>query len=435
MAKLHTVFSIPLLQTSADTPGTLEFIDPSSVLPPDGMPLHPRLAQNMEDVKCKELVYVRDAASCTGPQLASNDCEFVLGGLGQEVEGILRDATGNNTGNVEVLRQDLFGANRNILDAHPAEAQSGTVEKVKEHLSKRTGLSAAVSTSLAKALSWRAVELQSGSLFILACVPVGIGRRVVWPNNTSPSHTGGAASVHTDQDLDGDPMAKKGKLLRWLLAHKWLRILNVWMPAGDMAVRPLCVMDTKSLDPGHAVRHRWLDHDGWKHLHDPDQIWWWHSELGQQLGDAIIFDTLRSPHGALAFVSEEELHKVREELLSNCQKDSQLHAADCNADIERLQSAHNRLETALAPGQDWPPSVRRALHSAQMELQKGIKDAGSAMLMADDVIIRAVGHLQRESVEARVIAIGPTGCGACLARLLSCLPGRAHIVEFIHSWW
>lgn len=428
---MHTESST-LLQSIGDTPGTLEFVDSSAVLPPDGMPLHPRLA---EDVKRKELVYAHDAASCRGPQLPSNDCEFILGGLGQEVEGILREATGNNTGNVELLRQDLFGAGLKTADAHPAEAQPGSVEKVNEHLAKRSGLSAAISTLLAKALSWRSVELQSGSLFILACVPVGIGRRVVWPSNAHPKHTGQAASVHTDQDIDGDPMASKGKLLRWLLAHKWLRILNLWMPAGDMAVRPLCVMDTKSLDPGHAVRHRWLDHDGWKHLHDPEQIWWWHSKLGQQLGDAIIFDTLRSPHGALAFVCEEELHKVREDLLSRYQKDSPSCAEGCNADIERLQSAHNRVETALAQGQDWPPSVRRALHAAQTELQEGIKLLGSAMTSADNVIIRAVGHLQRQSVEARVIAIGPTGCGACLGWLLSCLPCRHLVVEFIHSRW
>lgn len=361
--------------------------------------------------------------------------EFVLAGLGRPAAAVLQ-----RVGTWETMVHDILaeapaaggGEKAQEMASRPGEKTSmGDVERVL--LASHAGhLGDKVLGEMAGALSRRVVRLQSGWLFVLHCIPIGILRRVVHPKGGSPPHTGGGAGVHADQDLDGDPLRQQRayRILRWLLENKWLRVLNIWMPIGEMAARPLCVMDLQTLDMQDRVRHNWLAHDGWFFLHNPEQRWYWHSGLGQRWGDAVVFDTLRSPHSAFELPGEDFCYELRQEMVA-CIKD-----APCGDErVARICKALERIRGQLRQSPAWPPPVLRALQRVEAELEVAAQLAQAVQATAaasatalrqatrghervacdavQEALLRGVGNLQRHSVETRCVALGPVSPG-CL---------------------
>lgn len=136
---------------------------------------------------------------------------------------------------------------------------------------------------------------------------------------------GGAAVVHADQDALGHPFHDLTR--GWghrLFRHESidsanrrspLLLVNLWMPLQQVT-QPLAMMDTQTLDrsrdqlhyelPTEGILDRDAEHarnDIWWFRHDPTQRWAFRSALG--LGDAWVFDTLSTPHGAFVLPGEE----------------------------------------------------------------------------------------------------------------------------------
>eukprot|EP00929_Paragymnodinium_shiwhaense_P008729 TRINITY_DN112697_c0_g1_i1.p1 TRINITY_DN112697_c0_g1~~TRINITY_DN112697_c0_g1_i1.p1 ORF type:complete len:464 (+),score=53.33 TRINITY_DN112697_c0_g1_i1:89-1393(+) len=407
----------------------IDFVDPAAVSQPEGSPPHPRLRENKH---VRAAVEILDAAAKDGretPRLEVNDCEFVTKAFGSRVASLLKEAAClrdvdlgiTSDATTETEGTPLGAADGSVTTADPSTSDQA-LRKVANHLSSRIGLTEAWAKSLAKALSFKIVRLQTGWLFVVYCVPVGIMRRAVYPGGGNSRFTAGGAGLHADQDIGGDPLRHHGRVLRWFLERRLLRVLNVWMPLDVMGARPLCVMDTKTLQDEHQVRHRWLDHDGWFFLNDPKQVWWWQHDLGTHLGDAVFFDTLRSPHCAFALPDEELCKEVRDLILK------------CLPEVEGGNPSPAGLRRALEDikAKDYVqrathPCGRTALRGAISELEaacEDIPDTARARQNRLAALSRSLNRLQRQSVEARIVAIGPipspwTFIARCWKRLLS----------------
>lgn len=136
---------------------------------------------------------------------------------------------------------------------------------------------------------------------------------------------GGAAIVHADQDPLGRPFHQLTR--GW--GHRLFRhdsidssnhrsplvLINVWMPLQQVT-QPLAMMDNRTLDRSRDQLHYELPTDGildrdaeralndiWWFRHDPAQRWHFRSGIG--LGDAWVFETLSTPHGAFTVPGED----------------------------------------------------------------------------------------------------------------------------------
>ena len=69
-----------------------------------------------------------------------------------------------------------------------------------------------------------------------------------------PSFAAAAQGMHIDQDLSGEPLRSMGVswLFRWL---PLLHLVNVWTPLKSSPIRPLVLMDRRSLQ--RPIRHSW----------------------------------------------------------------------------------------------------------------------------------------------------------------------------------
>lgn len=135
---------------------------------------------------------------------------------------------------------------------------------------------------------------------------------------------GGAAYVHGDQDVYGTPLRQlmhgaAPDMFRHLTpdgrnddASTFL--LNLWIPL-HAPVQPLALMDVRTLDGRrHQLRYG-LPVDGflereddatvndiWNFLHHEDQQWYVRPDMGN--GEAYLFNTLGTPHGAAILPGE-----------------------------------------------------------------------------------------------------------------------------------
>ncbi|HEY8376729.1 MAG TPA: hypothetical protein VIK91_09585, partial [Nannocystis sp.] len=134
-----------------------------------------------------------------------------------------------------------------------------------------------------------------------------------------------AVSVHADQDVHGTPVRQ---ILRgaapWLFRHESpdgcnarsrLLLVNVWIPL-EQVTRPLALMDRRSIDRrAHQLRYgmptdRFLRreaalriNDVWTFLHDPEQRWYFTSEIDART--AYVFETLSTPHASFMLPGEQ----------------------------------------------------------------------------------------------------------------------------------
>ena len=141
---------------------------------------------------------------------------------------------------------------------------------------------------------------------------------MVPPQPTGMNDHGPATSVHADQDVFGTPVRQlmDGEAPR-LFRHDSpgvhnhqasLMLVNLWIPLQQIT-QPLVLADGRSIDRrSHQLRYglatdSFLERDDdssindiWVFLHDPDQRWYFRSEMDHR--SALVFNTLSTPHGA-----------------------------------------------------------------------------------------------------------------------------------------
>lgn len=229
------------------------------------------------------------------------------------------------------------------------------------------------------------------------------------------SDHGGAAVVHADQDVLGRPFHHLTR--GWghrLFRHESidsanrrspLLLVNLWMPLQQLT-QPLAMMDTRTLDrsrdqlhyelPTEGILDRDAEHarnDIWWFRHDPAQRWVFRSATG--LGDAWVFDTLSTPHGAFV-VPGEEVAAEGFHLL-----DRAIGAVEAGRPVE----ASPRL-TIDAAGTD---VLRTAIGEMQAALDDApLPDSGAVPAWVQRAR-RAQHAVVRKSIEVRAVAVRVPG--------------------------
>ena len=177
-------------------------------------------------------------------------------------------------------------------------------------------------------LTGSTLTLRDGSsLHVDHVADEGVIRRVAGPNRLAvdgdEDHTA-ARNVHIDQDVQGTPLRQifgggavdafghdsPDSRNREASQH----LVNLWLPLHQVT-RPLALMDGRTLDRSrHQLRYRlpvesFLDRDEdqqtndiWLLTHEPAHRWWFRPEMG--IGDAYVFDTLSTAHGAFEVPGE-----------------------------------------------------------------------------------------------------------------------------------
>ena len=156
------------------------------------------------------------------------------------------------------------------------------------------------------------------------------GLSVVGPRRPGMNDHGSATSVHIDQDVYGTPLTQimDGRAPQ-LFRHDspdgenhdaGLMLVNLWIPLQQIT-QPLVLADGRSIDRRrHQLRYglatqSFLEreedmviNDIWTLLHDPDQRWYFRSDMDHR--SAYVFDTLSTPHGACVLPGEDDRRAV-----------------------------------------------------------------------------------------------------------------------------
>ena len=151
------------------------------------------------------------------------------------------------------------------------------------------------------------------------------GLSVTRPESTDMNDHGAATSVHADQDVYGTPLTQlmDGRAPT-LFRHDspdghnhdaTLMLVNAWIPLQQIT-QPLTFADPRTLDRRrHQLRYglvtsSFLERDDdmvindiWTFLHDPDQRWFFRSEMDHS--SAYLFNTLSAAHGAATLPGED----------------------------------------------------------------------------------------------------------------------------------
>jgi hypothetical protein len=233
-----------------------------------------------------------------------------------------------------------------------------------------------------------------------------------------------AVSVHADQDVRGTPVKQ---LLRgagpWLFRHsapsganRWspIFLLNVWVPLQQVT-RPLALMDVRSLDRrAHQLRYA-LPTDGflerppdqrvndlWTFLYHPDQSWHFASDAGPER--AWIFETLGTPHGAIALPGEDRAEQLY------LRVEAAREAIDAG-DAAALQRSGRPLEGDLSA--PVTASLARAIAALEVCLSRALREGlalrGDAGWAAEAA--RALDGVVRKSIELRAVGLITGGWG------------------------
>jgi hypothetical protein len=144
------------------------------------------------------------------------------------------------------------------------------------------------------------------------------GMSLVGPRSSGMNGHGGAASVHSDQDVFGTPMSQlmEGRAPS-LFVHDSpdghnhdasILLVDLWIPLQQI-VQPLVLADGRSIDRRrHQLRFglatdSFLEreddqtiNDIWVFLHDDEQQWYFRSDMDHRSG--YVFNTLSTPHGS-----------------------------------------------------------------------------------------------------------------------------------------
>lgn len=222
------------------------------------------------------------------------------------------------------------------------------------------------------------------------------------PNSKGMNGHGPAVAVHADQDVHGTPLVQlmDGRAPE-LFRHDSpgghnhdasLMLVNLWIPIRQIT-RPLVLGDGRSVDRvkdqaryGLAT-DTFLDRDDdqlvndiWTFLHDPDQRWYFRSEMDHR--SAYVFNTLSTPHASGILPGEDVAER-------------------CYLALEQAASAVGRgdateLELAAAGDLEAPDGTPPALRRSISEMAALLSEAGT-----DPV---AVGSPEAEAWSARALA-------------------------------
>ena len=151
------------------------------------------------------------------------------------------------------------------------------------------------------------------------------GLSVTRPESTDMNDHGAATSVHADQDVYGTPLSQimDGRAPT-VFRHDSpdghnhdasMMLVNTWIPLQQI-IQPLVLADTRTIDRRrHQLRYglattSFLERDDdmvindiWTFLHDPDQRWFFRSQMDHT--SAYLFNTLSTPHGACTLPGED----------------------------------------------------------------------------------------------------------------------------------
>lgn len=246
------------------------------------------------------------------------------------------------------------------------------------------------------------------------------GLKVTGDRMTGMNDHDAATSIHADQDVFGTPLAQlmEGRAPD-LFRHESpdgrnddadMLLLNLWIPLRQIT-RPLVLADQRSIDrPRHQLRYglateSFLErsedqvvNDIWTFLHDPDQQWYFHSEMDHR--SAYVFNTLGTPHGAVVLPGED----VAAELVGLVGEISKALRAGQTDDVWTLAARSERIGQA----EETTPALERAI----ADLRRLASEAGSdpAALRGDraeswlDAANRVAARLTRCSLEMRIVA-------------------------------
>mmetsp|Transcript_15450 Transcript_15450/g.26532 ORF Transcript_15450/g.26532 Transcript_15450/m.26532 type:complete len:534 (+) Transcript_15450:86-1687(+) len=179
------------------------------------------------------------------------------------------------------------------------------------------------------------------------------------------------------------------------------RLIKVWLPLRAL-VQPLAMLDARTFDP--IVESSRLAAVGGLSppvLHKPGQRWWWHSNLG--IGDAIVLDALRCPHGLFTVPGESKLERTLEavEKLRKTLPNSKFGPGGHPPSFEVAQKVCNDLEpTVLEP---FPFPIVGERYSVLVEPSALVRKVES---VESDVI----GELRPGGV-VTILAVGQEGPG------------------------
>jgi hypothetical protein len=228
----------------------------------------------------------------------------------------------------------------------------------------------------------------------------------------------GALAIHGDQDVYGTPIRQilKGLAPR-ILRHQTpdgrntrapLMLVNIWIPLQQI-VRPLVLMDRRSLDP-HKQQLRYalptgafLERDQdreindiWTFLYNEHQRWHFTAEM--DTSRAYVFDTLGLAHGAAILPGEDVAEQCYKALMSAIKALDQNHRKDFLSACQQTFSPLH-LQTTVP--------LKKAVEGMQALLAQGRKEADKILASPGqwkEKASQAMDRVTRKSIELRVLA-------------------------------
>lgn len=273
---------------------------------------------------------------------------------------------------------DLLGAGFDTVDLTPFAALQSVLGRVDEAGNMNDSDAEAVQAALEGAV----LQCRSGlTLTVLYVADEGQFIRTAGPNRMSmvPPRSigrndhGPATSVHGDQDVFGTPIRQlMGGEAPTLFRHDSpgvhnhepsLMLVNLWIPLQQIT-QPLVLADGRSIDRRcHQLRYglatdSFLEreddaaiNDIWMFLHDPDQRWFFRSEMDHR--SAYVFNTLSTPHGAGVLPGENLAERCFRALEAG-------ESAAERGDADGLVDALADIDETRAPDEA-TPALRRAI--------------------------------------------------------------------------
>lgn len=289
------------------------------------------------------------------------------------------------------VRPDLFEHGFDLVDLTDHDALQVACAEI-----LRAGrISETVGAAVRSALGGAVLQCASGRrLTVLHIADEGLIMRTGSPNRLSLGAArskgmnghGPAMSVHGDQDVHGTPLVQlmDGRAPS-LFRHDSpdgsnhdasLMLVNLWIPIQQIT-RPLVLGDGRSIDRlRHQLRYgletdSFLDraddqtvNDIWTFLHDPDQRWYFRSEMDHR--SAWVFDTLSTPHTSSVLPGEDVAERCYLALET-------AESAIDRGDVDELARIVSQASDLQAPD-EVPPALRNAIDDMVTLLQQASAD-------------------------------------------------------------
>mmetsp|Transcript_5399 Transcript_5399/g.7050 ORF Transcript_5399/g.7050 Transcript_5399/m.7050 type:complete len:456 (-) Transcript_5399:243-1610(-) len=222
-----------------------------------------------------------------------------------------------------------------------------------------------------------------------------------------------AHRVHIDQDLEGDPLKSMG--LTWLFHLPFIEMLNVWTPLKTPRMRPLAVMDVRTVNPLYTLRYRAnstrnaggkigsFQSDRLMTMYHKGQDWYWNSNM--TFGDALVFYTGRNPHTSFTIPGEDIQYSLLQQLdtLKSAIDDILLLRHLCSESDDGKINLENLKTERISP---------HALEAVVRAIE--VKDIVCSRIEQDELLSnnetmvdldRAIDFLSRSSLEIRCVSI------------------------------